>query len=102
MVKGLGKVLKTWSLDKLGRFTVRSAYMVAKRMLRREENEVEFRTAKVVLKVKYFIWRLLWMILPTMDNLGAKGVNINRGCCVCEEKESIFHIMFECRFNSGV
>ena len=29
--------------------------------------------AKVVPKVKYFVWRVIWMILPTTDNLGRLG-----------------------------
>ena len=52
-----------WEQDKLGRFTVRSAYSLARIMLGREEMRMEFRsplwkivwTANIMPKVKYFI-----------------------------------------------
>ena len=43
------------------------------------------------------------MILPTIDNLGLRGVNLNWCCCVCDEQdESVFYIMFSCVFSWGV
>ena len=54
-------------------------------------------------KVKYFIWRFVWGILLTVDNLLLRRLNVDSGCQICvEQNESIFHIMFECRLSKQI
>ena len=54
-------------------------------------------------KVKYFLWRLIWGILPTADSLLMKRLQVKGTCQICaEQNETIFHAMFECIFNLRV
>ena len=60
-------------------------------------------TARVIPKVKIFMWRLLHNILPTAENLRMKGVNLQGGCLVCgHSDETAVHIMFQCKLSKEV
>ena len=100
-----------WIRDSLGQFLVRSAYIVAKEMLGREELPNELRSpiwkliwsGWVLPKVKHFMWCLLWAMLPTTNNMNVRGMHLATRCCVCgEEAESIFHLFFGCKFSKEV
>ena len=79
-----------WNEDTFGQFKMRSAYFVARKLLGREELLVKCRSpiwklvqsAKVLLKIKYFMGRLLWAILPTRDNLIKQGLQSENICCI--------------------
>ena len=56
-------------------------------------------SAKILPKIKFFIWRVAWAILPTMDILRVGGLLVDGTCCVCGvEHESINHAFFDCGF----
>ena len=56
--------------------------------------------AKVIPKVRIFMWRLVHNIVPTVQNLREKGLQLVNRCCVCGQKgESTFHVMFEYKLN---
>ena len=88
-------------------FSVRSAYK-AREILGKEGPQIENRSmiwksiwmAKVVPKVRIFMWRLIHNIVPTVQNLRGKGLQLVNRCCVCDQEgESTFHVMFECKRN---
>ena len=96
-----------WNIGTHGQFSMRSAYYVSRILLEREETRVELRvpawkimwSANVLPKTMFFIWRLAWNILPTVNNLRMRGVHVERICCVCGlEEEPIGHTFFECVF----
>ncbi|XVF07913.1 hypothetical protein REPUB_Repub06bG0180100 [Reevesia pubescens] len=59
--------------------------------------------ADVPPKIKFFLWRLLWNILPTRSNLNAKGIACYNSCVVCgRHPESTYHIFFTCNFSRTV
>ena len=59
--------------------------------------------AKIMPKVKYFIWRLLSGLLPACVELIKKGIQVNNICPMCgEQDESPFHIFFACTLSSGL
>ena len=100
-----------WCPDQLGQFSVKSAYIKARKELSIEELPVELMSpiwkmiwaANVIPKVKYFIWRFIRGILPTIGNLLKKRLNVEGSCQTCGGGfESIFHAMFECIFSNRV
>ncbi|XVF34727.1 hypothetical protein REPUB_Repub18cG0084000 [Reevesia pubescens] len=51
-------------------------------------------------KVKFFLWRLFWNILPTRSNLNAKGIACDHLYVVCgRHPKSTFHVFFNCEFS---
>ena len=97
--------------DKLGLFTVRSAYSMARVVLGEEKLRMEYRSplwkilwaANIMPKIKYFIWRVLWGILSTLDNLWRRRLNVYRNCQTCVDfNESLVHVMFECSLSKQV
>ena len=60
-------------------------------------------TTNMMPKGKYFIWRLVWGILPIVDNLLRRRLNVDSVCQICfEQNESIFHVMFDYRLSKQV
>ncbi|XVE54712.1 hypothetical protein DITRI_Ditri03aG0103800 [Diplodiscus trichospermus] len=56
--------------------------------------------AFVVTKVKYFLWRLVKGIIPTLDILKSRDLHVNNVCSVCGlQRESIFHVFFSCELS---
>jgi hypothetical protein len=47
-------------------------------------------------KIQLFIWLLSHKKLATVDNLRKRGINKPDQCSLCNEKESIMHLFFEC------
>jgi hypothetical protein len=47
-------------------------------------------------RIQLFLWLLAHNKLATVDNLNKKGLDKPVQCCFCAEKESIFHLFFEC------
>ncbi|OMO88292.1 reverse transcriptase [Corchorus capsularis] len=100
-----------WNDNKLGCFSVRSAYYMARRLLGRDVMPIGSRlpiwkyiwSASVPPKIKYFAWRLVWNILPAKNILRHRGLDVSDNCEVCVEVEtSIYHVFFGCRFSELV
>ncbi|CAN1162748.1 Uncharacterized mitochondrial protein AtMg00310 [Linum perenne] len=48
-------------------------------------------------KLQFFLWRLLHRILPTLECLASRGMELNLICPVCHSaEETIEHMLFEC------
>ena len=59
--------------------------------------------ARVLPKIKYFVWRLIHGIIPIGEILQRKGLYINISCAVCGRlRETIKHVFLECRFSQAV
>ncbi|KAH9730036.1 reverse transcriptase domain-containing protein [Citrus sinensis] len=90
-----------WLADPKGQFTVRSCY----NLLNSEANVTSSRVWKrlwgleVPGKVKHFFWRALMNVLPTVDNLRPRKVEVSPICPICNaENESVLHCLVECLF----
>ena len=93
-------------------FFVKSAYFKAKEVLDKAQNVYDNRsaiwkiiwTAKVIPKVRLFIWRLIHNIIPSNDNLKGRGIHLENKCCVCGKLgESFIHaFFFSCKMSLSV
>ncbi|OMP06477.1 hypothetical protein CCACVL1_01552 [Corchorus capsularis] len=100
-----------WNGTMLGEFTVCSAYHVARRVIGRQELPLQLRSpiwryiwsAGIMPKIQYFMWRLVWNILPTKSNLNKRGMEIAGTCEVCGGEESAdAHVFFNCHLSKLV
>ena len=100
-----------WRESINGVFSVKSAYFEARRILQknnvdRSNREELWRwlwTAKVIPKVKFFMWRLIMRAIPTGSRLQEKGIVGDFRCSVCGGlKESIQHVFFDCKLSKEV
>lgn len=49
-------------------------------------------------KIKHFLWRAVYQLLPTKEKLSQKGLSIDPICKTCgEASESMKHIFFQCK-----
>ena len=95
-----------WHFDKKGICSVRSCYKAAmelKNDARSSDQELMVRwwkslwSLKVPSKVKLFVWRTFHDSIPTLFNLGRRGVKVNKFCPQCKESiETPFHALFGC------
>ncbi|XP_022715043.1 uncharacterized protein LOC111274571 [Durio zibethinus] len=83
----------------------------ARRVLGKEQLQRELRSpiwqmlwkAKLLPKVKIFIWRLLWGILPAKEAMTAQVVGVDCRCSVCGvENETGFCVFFDCVFSRAI
>ena len=97
-----------WKHSINGRFTVKSAYYTARKILRKDIHQAQQRKSvwkiiwqvKIMPKIKYFIWRLLNGFLLVGMELTRKGIQTNNICPICgEDDESLYHVFFECRLS---
>ncbi|KAF7823223.1 ribonuclease H [Senna tora] len=52
----------------------------------------------VLSRFKVMFWRICLGIIPTVDALKRRGMQINESCVLCEEEpENVFHLFFECK-----
>ena len=58
--------------------------------------------ARIPSKVKYFLWRACKNILPTNYRLARRKVVNWNGCVLCGEKESLGHVLWDCKVASEV
>ena len=100
-----------WSDSITGEFKVKSTYYVARRCLgKREIHRVDRKKiwrkiwmAKVALKVKLFVWRVVQRIILTKTRLNQKGVSGDSNCAVCGiQFETLKHIFFDCPLNRSI
>ncbi|CAN0880645.1 Uncharacterized mitochondrial protein AtMg00310 [Linum grandiflorum] len=55
--------------------------------------------AQVHPKLRLFLWKLFYRILPTAEVLRKRGMNIPRPCPVCGDGfETVEHLLFQCSF----
>ncbi|XP_074327492.1 uncharacterized protein LOC141665405 [Apium graveolens] len=91
-----------WKWDKKGQYTVRSAYTAIQEVKQSyiQNDSISWKklwNAKVPLKVKHFIWRVVRNILPTKDQLLTRRVDVNDKCPVCnDEIEAVYHVLVTC------
>ena len=49
------------------------------------------------------MWRLIHNIIPTVENLKMKGMDLEGGCDVCGvREETVNHVMFHCKLSQDV
>ena len=98
-----------WKHNKDGIFTVKSAYKVARALLKKVDwaesssgsggSRVWAAIWKLQIpnKIKVFRWRACHDILPTRRNLKKKWILMDELCLLCAlSQESIFHALWEC------
>ncbi|XP_038717940.1 uncharacterized protein LOC120011012 [Tripterygium wilfordii] len=92
-----------WSQNTQGRFTIKSAYWLAKGapVLRQEQhNHIQWaRLWKLEMpnKIKFFAWRLSYDSLATKVNLTHKGISLDTSCYLCGScDESSLHLFRDC------
>jgi hypothetical protein len=103
-----------WAASTSGEFTVKSAYHLEKEIQDRKNGECSNQALsqaiwkiiwnlKVPNATKVFLWRASHNILPTKDNLKRRGVVADDLCqFCCQEKETIFHALWECPASQDV
>ncbi|KAL6175961.1 hypothetical protein ACLB2K_052599 [Fragaria x ananassa] len=94
-----------WSEDKLGKFSIKTAYHLARRRVL-DYGSVPNPSSllwnniwkdKVPSKVKVCAWKAASNILPTRSRLSEWGVDIDTQCPICEEEvESPIHALRDC------
>lgn len=103
-LSGTGNDLWFWNKEKMGLYTVRSAYSAMQGV---SDNAAMHNTSmwkqlwnlKVPLKVKHFAWMALSKCLPTKDELVVKRVPVDILCPVCNNNpESVLHVLVMCQF----
>ena len=95
-----------WLPNKKGLFIVKSAYKVARELMRRENVAkssggcvrkriwVALRKLKILNKVKVFAWRACNDILPTKMNLVNRGIIVDAACPICTRfLETTVHVL---------
>lgn len=94
-----------WAHELNGIYTVKSAYKLARNMLRPwDENNNDsiwkrLWRVKVPAKVKTFLWRTLANCLPTLNNLQTKKNHVCVTCPLCGlEEETADHCLIHCIF----
>ena len=107
-----------WAWSKNGLFTMRSAYRVSLKLLRktsptRPTGDSSNKTKVAQLwktvwklncpdKIKHFLWRVCKEILPTNYRLAVRKVSINDHCGFCGDCESLGHILWDCKVSVEV
>lgn len=94
-----------WKYEKMGNYSVKSAYnFIRLDMVQLHNNDNfgfwrQFWNLKIPPKVKHFMWRALNGCLPTKDNLRQKRVEVLIDCHVCHNApESTLHTIVTCSF----
>ncbi|CAI9769874.1 unnamed protein product [Fraxinus pennsylvanica] len=98
-----------WIHDKKGVYTVRSGYMLLMgNSFIHSHTAIEsfwnkFWRYKIPAKVRNLLWRALQNVLPTVDQLRAKRVNIESHCPAClMHEEYVLHVFVSCEFAQNV
>ena len=108
--KGISNKL-IWRESVNGLFLVKLAYFEARRVLQKENMERNNReelwrwlwTTNAILKVKFFMWRLLMRAVPKGCRLQEKDIVGDYRCLVCGSRdESIKHVFFDCKLSKEV
>ena len=102
-----------WAEDKKGRFTVRSAYKLAREIVAEDHNvscsdQMKMQNVwrgvwsiKLPNKIKHFAWKACNGILATKEALFRRKITANNICKACgEHEETIMHMLCFC--NGGI
>lgn len=107
----------SWSKEKKGSFTVRSAYrMLVQTKFSRgswlektvgssshvSKDRASLWNTQVPSKIKVFLWRLAQHSLPTNDVLAARNMSNNPRCSLCGVDDSWKHSLLECSMSRCV
>lgn len=101
----------TWIFKKDGQYKVRSGYhQLTKPGTEHTPANSSINTLwkqlwklNIPPKIKHFWWRVLHNALPVADNLARRKLKILLDCIFCgDAKESILHLLFQCRFAKEV
>jgi hypothetical protein len=84
-----------WDLTTFGTFTVKSMYLDLLDDDTKYHKKYIWKM-KVPLKIKVFMWFLHRKVILTKDNLVKRNWTSNESCYLCDNKESIQHLFFEC------
>ncbi|KAL0444355.1 UNVERIFIED_CONTAM: hypothetical protein Slati_2158200 [Sesamum latifolium] len=94
-----------WHFERSGKFSVKSAYQVARGLRGEAECSCPGRSwafiwkSKVPPKIALFGWKCVREALPTTNQLRRRGVHVSDGCGACsKEDEGLLHVLFLCEF----
>lgn len=97
-----------WRKERLGDYSVKSAYMYLQELKGINHNFAEGRwwkrlwSLKIPAKVKHFMWRASTACLPTKSQLRLKHVYVGDLFLFCNlAAESISHILLDCSFSEA-
>lgn len=85
-------------------FTVKSVCIIARSILGKHGSPHDYKrdiwhllwSSTISPCVKHFIWRLVLNRIHTTDNLGTKGVVVDKLCKVCDStEETVSHLFFD-------
>lgn len=92
-----------WRKDKLGHYTVKSAYTVLRDGTISNNTSIssgfwnKLWNLNIPLKVKHFMWRAICECLPAKDRLLSRRVVVDNRCPVCNlVEETTFHAIVNC------
>lgn len=92
-----------WRNDKMGVYTVKSAYALIRDSPRSDQDSNNSKfwnkiwNLKIPLKVKHFLWKSIRGCLPTKDCLRQKKVTLDSMCPVCNlVEETTTHVLVTC------
>ncbi|KAF7815776.1 ribonuclease H [Senna tora] len=99
-----------WELDRSGVYSVKSGYRSAmvetwNQLSHNEEldQDAVFRFWKrlwklsILSRYKVFLWRACLGIIPAIESLEKRGMNINEDCGICNvAPEDVFHALIDC------
>lgn len=52
--------------------------------------------SKVMPKVRMFIWKLLSKAIAVREGLAKRGIHVEVGCPMCNNAETVEHLVLEC------
>ena len=90
-----------WLPDAKGKFSVRSCYRLLKGESECQERQMWTRlwSLKLPGKILFFLWRVVRGVLPTVEALRNKRVEIVAQCRWCHNyAEDVGHVLFQCCF----
>ena len=100
-----------WRDSSLGLFTVKSTYFAVRSVLGKNieqhgQRKLRWKImpkARVLPKIKYFVWILVHDIIPIGEILQRKGLDINHSCAACGRLgETVKHVFIEYMYSQAV
>lgn len=98
-----------WNVDSKGLFSMKSAYHMASNLQQTKEASASGNgntkgpwqniwKLNIIPKAKIGLWKISKNLVPTKENLIAKGLDINPICDLCRKsREDINHVMWSCK-----
>jgi hypothetical protein len=85
-----------WQFSSSGQFSVQSLYKIVNFRGIQQVFVPSIWDIKIPPRVQYFLWLLSKNKVLTRDNLSKRRKVEDPTCLFCEEKESVYHLFFEC------